>query len=305
MYSVTDTDIEDIILYAYNNLYAKVIFVFVGNFMKGVVTDSDLKYIDQRGNLLRNRSELSTSNILSFLGHNYEYNVRVDLSESNFVYVDFKVDDKFIEVIDSESDIEKFKMLKRSLPKLNVIGIGHSNYAAKISELESFFSFDFLSDHVGSVFIEDPSLAFDYAHILPLVEKCSILHGHTSTVMVEIIGNMKDNLVIDFGKAKRIIKDTLNALDHKFFINKQYLESEDSVHYHISFEGPKGYFSLQLPKTTTFLLPGEATIENISSEIIKLLAPKMPANVEALGVYVYEGVNKGAHIIAETKPGKL
>jgi 6-pyruvoyltetrahydropterin/6-carboxytetrahydropterin synthase len=305
MYSVTDTDIEDIILYAYNNLYAKVIFVFVGNFMKGVVTDSDLKYIDQRGNLLRNRSELSTSNILSFLGHNYEYNVRVDLSESNFVYVDFKVDDKYIEVIDSESDIEKFKMLKRSLPKLNVIGIGHSNYAAKISELESFFSFDSLSDHVGSVFIEDPSLAFDYAHILPLVEKCSILHGHTSTVMVEIIGNMKDNLVIDFGKAKRIIKDTLNALDHKFFINKQYLESEDSVHYHISFEGPKGYFNLQLPKTTTFLLPGEATIENISSQIIKLLAPKMPANVEALGVYVYEGVNKGAHIIAETKPGKL
>jgi 6-pyruvoyltetrahydropterin/6-carboxytetrahydropterin synthase len=304
-YSVTDTDIEDIILYAYNNLYAKVIFVFVGNFMKGVVTDSDLKYIDQRGNLLRNRSELSTSNILSFLGHNYEYNVRVDLSESNFVYVDFKVDDKYIEVIDPESDIEKFKMLKRSLPKLNVIGIGHSNYAAKMSELESFFSFGSLSDHVGSIFIEDPSLAFDYAHILPLVEKCSILHGHTSTVMVEIIGNMKDNLVIDFGKAKRIIKDTLNALDHKFFINKQYLESEDSVHYHISFEGPKGYFNLQLPKTTAFLLPGEATIENISSQIIKLLAPKMPANVEALGVYVYEGVNKGAHIIAETKPGKL
>jgi 6-pyruvoyltetrahydropterin/6-carboxytetrahydropterin synthase len=304
-YSGTDTDIEDIILYAYNNLYAKVIFVFVGNFMKGVVTDSDLKYIDQRGNLLRNRSELSTSNILSFLGHNYEYNVRVDLSESNFVYVDFKVDDKYIEVIDSESDIEKFKMLKRSLPKLNVIGIGRSNYAAKMGELESFFSFDSLSDHVGSIFIEDPSLAFDYAHILPLVEKCSILHGHTSTVMVEIIGNMKDNLVIDFGKAKRIIKDTLNALDHKFFINKQYLESEDSVHYHISFEGPKGYFNLQLPKTTTFLLPGEATIENISSQIIKLLAPKMPANVEALGVYVYEGVNKGAHIIAKTKPGKL
>lgn len=304
-YSGTDIDIEDITLYAYNNLYAKVVFVFVGNFMKGVVTDSDLKYIDQRGNLLRNRAELSTSNILSFLGHNYEYNIRVDLNESNFVYVDFKIDDKYIEVIDSESDIEKFNMLKRSLPELKVIGIGHSNYAAKMSELESFFSFDSLSDHVGSIFIEDPSLAFDYAHILPLVEKCSILHGHTSTVMVEIIGNMKNNLVIDFGKAKKIIKDTLNALDHKFFINKQYLESEDSVHYHISFEGPKGYFNLQLPKTTTFLLPGEATIENISSQIIKLLAPKMPANVEALGVYVYEGVSKGAHIIAETKPGKL
>ena len=273
--------------------------------MKGVVTDSDLKYIDQRGNLLRNRAELSTSNILSFLGHNYEYNVRVDLNESDFVYVDFKIDDKYIEVIDSESDIEKFKTLKSNLPELRILGVGHSNFVAKMSELNSFFSFGSLSNQVGSIFIEDPSLAFDYAHILPLVEKCSILHGHTSTVMVEIIGNMKDNLVIDFGQAKKIIKDTLSVLDHKFFINRHYLASEDDVHYHISFEGPKGYFNLQLPKTTTFLLPGEATVENISSQIISLLAPKMPTNVEAVGVYVYEGVNKGAHIIAETKPGKL
>ena len=90
-----------------------------------------------------------------------------------------------------------------------------------MNELESFFSFDSASNQVGSIFIEDPSLAFDYAHILPLVEKCSILHGHTSTVMFEIIGNMKNNLVIDFGVAKKIIKDTLNVLDHKFFINKK------------------------------------------------------------------------------------
>jgi len=46
------------------------------------------------------------------------------------------------------------------------------------------------------------------------------------------------------------------------------------------------------------LLEGEATVENLSSEIIKLLAPKMPSNVEALGVYIYEGYNKGSHIIS-------
>ncbi len=273
--------------------------------MSGVVTDSDLRYIDPMGNLMRNRIELSTSNILSFLGHNYEYNVRVNLDGSNFVYLDFKVNDKYIEIIDSEADLEKFKMLKRNVPGIKLLGVGQSNYAANKKELESFFAFDSLSDKVGSIFIEDPSLAFDYAHVLPLVKKCSILHGHTSTVMVEIIGNMTNGLVIDFGDAKKIIKETLNVLDHKFFINKQYLDNEDNLHYHIVFEGPAGYFNLQLPKTTTFILPGEATVENISSEIIKLLAPKMPSNVEALGVYVYEGVNKGAHIIARTKPGKL
>jgi 6-pyruvoyltetrahydropterin/6-carboxytetrahydropterin synthase len=42
-------------------------------------------------------------------------------------------------------------------------------------------------------------------------------------------------------------------------------------------------------------------VEKLSSEIIKLLAPKMPQNVEALGVYVYEGISKGAHIIAGIK----
>ena len=57
-------------------------------------------------------------------------------------------------------------------------------------------------------------------------------------------------------------------------------------------------FELQVPKNTTYLLEGEATVENLSSELIKLLAPKMPANVEAVGVYIYEGYNKGSHIIS-------
>jgi 6-pyruvoyltetrahydropterin/6-carboxytetrahydropterin synthase len=90
-------------------------------------------------------------------------------------------------------------------------------------------------------------------------------------------------------------------IDHKFFINKKYLEKEDDMHYYVSFQGPRGYFNLQLPKMTTWLMPGEATVENLSTEIIRLLAPRMPPNVEALGVYIYEGVNKGAHIIAGVK----
>ena len=149
--------------------------------------------------------------------------------------------------------------------------------------------------------MEDPSFAFDYAHILPLVEKCSILHGHTSAVMVELVGQMKNNLLVDFGDAKRIIKDAISFLDHKFFINKKYLKKEDDSHYNISFEGPKGMFELQVPKDTTYLLEGEATVENLSTEIIKILVPKLPKNVEAVGVYIYEGYNKGAHIISQLK----
>jgi 6-pyruvoyltetrahydropterin/6-carboxytetrahydropterin synthase len=269
--------------------------------MERIVLDKDIRYIDGNGNLLRSRTEFSFSKILNFMGQNYEYNAKVNFEGKTFATIDFKTGDRFIEIIDSEADADKLRLIRKNLPEINIIGVGHSKYAGRVNELDSFFFFNSDDeDQTASIFIEDQSLAFDYAHILPLVEKCSILHGHTSTVMVEIIGKMKNNnLVIDFGEAKRIIKEALNIIDHKFFISKRYLQKEDDLHYHVSFEGPKGYFSLQLPKMTTFLLSGEATVENLSTEIIKLIAPKMPANVEALGVYVYEGVNKGAHIIAE------
>ena len=78
-------------------------------------------------------------------------------------------------------------------------------YAAQIKELKEIVFYD-KEPQTGSIFMEDPSFAFDYAHILPLVEKCSILHGHTSAVMVELVGQMKNNLLVDFGDAKRIIK---------------------------------------------------------------------------------------------------
>jgi len=275
--------------------------------------DSDLRYID-KNNLLRSRSELSVAKILSFLNRDYDYDVSVKIPDGESVKIDFKAggvdgvggNSKYIEVIDSEEDAIKFKKIREKLPTLDIIAVGHSKYASRIDEMDSLFFFDSSSGtmQTGSIFIEDPTLAFDYAHVLPLVEKCSVLHGHTSTIMVEIIGSMKNNLVVDFGDAKRIIKETLNAIDHKFFINKKYLQKEDDIHYYVAFEGPKGYFNLQLPKSTTYMLSGEATVEKLSAEIIKLLAPKMPQNVEALGVYIYEGINKGAHIIAGVKKEK-
>lgn len=279
------------------NLYVAVLSLVLS--MERVVLDKDVKYIDKQGNLFRSRTEYSFSKVLAFLGIDYEYDVRLGIQNKS-TKVDFKLGDKYVEVIDSEADLNKYYLIKKSLPHLKICGFGHSKYAAKVSELDSPFYYDHgASTESGSIFIEDPSLAFDYAHILPLVDKCSILHGHTSTVMVEIIGRMENNIVVDFGEAKKIIKETLNAIDHKFFISKKYMRKEDATHYFVSFKGPRGYFNLQLPKNTTFLLSGEATVETLSTQIIKLLAPKMPSNIEALGVYIYEGVNKGAHMLAE------
>ena len=267
------------------------------------VLDSDFRYIDKKGNLLKSRTELSIAEMLSFLGVEYEYNHSLTLKNGNKVNVDFKTEKGLIEVIDDEKDISKYKELKNDLTDAKIIAIGHPKLAAKLRELEDIVLYSTKEVQTGSIFMEDPSFAFDYAHILPLVEKCSILHGHTSSVMVELVGEMKNNLLIDFGDAKKIIKEVISVLDHKFFINKKYLVKEDGSHYNIKFDGPKGQFDLQVPENTTYLLEGEATVENLSTEIIKLLVPKMPKNIEAVGVYIYEGYNKGAHILSQiSKP---
>lgn len=261
------------------------------------ILDSDFRYIDKKGNLMRTRTELTIAQMLSFLDEDYDYDYKLSLKNGNFVVVDFKTKKGLIEVIDNEEDIRKYNEIKEKLPEEKMMAIGHPKYTAQIKELQDIVFYD-KTPQTGSIFLEDPSFSFDYAHILPLVEKCSILHGHTSSVMVELVGQMKDNLLVDFGIAKKIIKEVVTVFDHKFFINRKYLKKEDDSHYQIQFDGPKGMFDIQVPKDTAYLLEGEATVENLSSEIIKLLAPKLPQNVEAVGVYIYEGYNKGSHIIS-------
>jgi 6-pyruvoyltetrahydropterin/6-carboxytetrahydropterin synthase len=262
-----------------------------------VILNSDFRYIDKKGNLLRTRTELTIAQMLSFLNEEYEYNYKLLLENGKFFSVDFKTQKGLIEVIDDDDDVKKYNEIKEKLPREKIMAIGHPKFTAQIKELQDIVFYD-KTPQTGSIFLEDPSFSFDYAHILPLVEKCSILHGHTSSVMVELVGQMKDNLLLDFGVAKQIIKEIISIFDHKFFINRKYLKNEDESHYRIQFDGPKGLFDIQVPKNTAYLLEGEATVENLSSEIIKLLAPKMPQNIEALGVYIYEGYNKGSHIIS-------
>lgn len=262
------------------------------------VLDSDFRFIDKKGNLMKTRTELSIAQMLDFLNQDYQYNFQLETSDGKKIIVDFKTNQGLIEIIDSDEDISKYKQIKKFFPDTKIMAIGHPKYSAQVKELDDIVFYDKKDPQTGSIFLEDPSFSFDYAHILPLVEKCSILHGHTSSVMVELVGQMKNNLLLDFGEAKKIIKDAISVFDHKFFINNQYLKSQDDTHYRVSFNGPKGMFDLQVPKHTTYLLEGEATVENLSTEIIKILAPKLPPNVEAVGVYIYEGYNKGAHIIS-------
>ena len=150
-----------------------------------------------------------------------------------------------------------------------------------------------------TIFLDDPSFNFDYAHILPKTQKCSVMHGHTSSVLVEIVGRPIEGMVVDFGVAKKIVRDAVGDLDHKLFINEKYVTKEDARSVTLAFETVHGTFRIEAPKGTTVLLQGEATVENLAREVLDRIANRMPENVTAVGVYVYEGLNKGSHLLAK------
>jgi len=155
------------------------------------------------------------------------------------------------------------------------------------------------SGDLQTIFLSDSSFNFDYAHILPRTEKCSVMHGHTSSALVEVVGRPIDGMVVDFGIAKEIIREAIRSLDHKLFISERYVARMDAKSVTLRFKTVHGDFAIQAPKPTTVLLSGEATVENLAKEVISRIAPRMPENVSAVGVYVYEGLNKGSHLLAQ------
>jgi 6-pyruvoyltetrahydropterin/6-carboxytetrahydropterin synthase len=150
-----------------------------------------------------------------------------------------------------------------------------------------------------TIFLDDPSFNFDYAHILPKTEKCSVMHGHTSSVLVEVVGHPVEGMVVDFGEAKKIVRDAVRSLDHKLFINEKYVTQMDPNSVTLKFETVHGDFAIKAPKDTTVMMKGEATVENLAKEVLGRIAPGMPKNVTAVGVFVYEGLNKGSHVLAK------
>lgn len=147
----------------------------------------------------------------------------------------------------------------------------------------------------ASLFIEDDSLHFDYGHALPGSTTCSVLHGHSSRVSAEIFGHVGPNgMIIDFGEAKAAIKETLRLVDHKFIIGRKYVADHSAKSVHVKFEGPNGAFDLKMPPSQVVILDAEATSENIARFVAGKLLEALPHGADAVKLFFFEGVNKGA-----------
>jgi 6-pyruvoyltetrahydropterin/6-carboxytetrahydropterin synthase len=193
-------------------------------------------------------------------------------------------------------ELLKSPQILKQLESLDRGGYARSSRGGRKPEAAAYDGLE--DERLQTIFLDDPSFNFDYAHILPKTEKCSVMHGHTSSALVEMIGYPVDGMVVDFNDAKPIIRGAIAALDHKLFISEKYVTGRTPTHVDLSFSTVHGDFRLHVPKETAVLLEGEATVENLAQELLRRIAPKMPQNVEAVGVYVYEGLNKGTHLLA-------
>ena len=271
-------------------------------------------YKDARGNLLRTPLELAVAKLLEFAGLEYEHRKKIRVGKTS-VEVDFVTRRGFIEVLEGQSasadEVAKIRQLLVVFRNQEKLVIGRSSLQHSLDALGvpviSLAEEALNGLRSQSLFVDDPSLSFDYSHILPWSKKCSVLHGHTSTMLLEVVGRPVNGMIVDFGEVKRIVKDSVRELDHKLFIARRYVKEDRGSAWRIAFKGPNGAFDLVVPKTSTFLLEGEATVENLAEVIVRMISPRMPRNVDALGVYVYEGLNKGSHLLANlhSQPGPV
>ena len=262
-------------------------------------------YLSGDGRTLASSSELAIVKFLQFAGIDYDYKKEMLLKDGSRVTPTFTTNKGVIIADESSTNDIKgtISRIIESYPEMKVLVLSRTTKSDSIDNLGTatlMLNPDSNIDtkKTEAIFLDDPSFAFDYSHILPWTKKCSVLHGHTSAILLEVIGHPRKGMIVDFGDVKRIVRDAVKALDHKLFISDQYLIESDERNYRVRFDGPNGEFDLKVPKSSAFILPCEATIENMADVVLDMIASEMPSNVTALGVYIYEGLNKGSHILA-------
>lgn len=120
---------------------------------------------------------------------------------------------------------------------------------------------------------------WEMGHRLPFHEgKCKNLHGHSYKCMIELSGEPdKNGIVLDYYDLKKTAEPVFDELDHSFMVwngDKELIEA------------------LQKLNSRMVLVDFQTTAENICIYLLnKIKSIKLPANVKALKVRVFETEN--------------
>ena len=108
--------------------------------------------------------------------------------------------------------------------------------------------------------------------------KCKNLHGHSYKCMVELTGEPDQNgMVLDYYDVKKIIEPLIDEMDHSFMV---FSSDKELMH------------ALQTLNSRYVVVDFETTAENICLYLLdKIKSAKIPANISALKVKVFETEN--------------
>lgn len=253
---------------------------------------------------MTSRLEALVAKFLQFFMIDYEYRKRLRLRGGGEETVDFFMKERIVEVVEDASEGQKVKRklarIKKSWPGFRTLLVCNDEVASDFKGLDIplvNLASDEPRKRTSAIFLEDPAFGFDYSHFLPRNDKCYMLHGHSSTVYVEINGvPNEEGVIVDFALAKDIVRRAVETFDHKLLVGKKYVVGRGKGGYRVEFRRGGDVFSIKVPKDNICIMDGEATIENMSEELLRLIVPKMPENVESVTVLIHEGVHKGAKL---------
>ena len=124
--------------------------------------------------------------------------------------------------------------------------------------------------------------SFDAAHFLTNYDgKCHNIHGHRWRVILNIKGEPKNGMVVDFNDIKKDLKNECDYFDHTFIVEKDSLNKE--------------LFDLLSKDFLLREVPFRTTAENFA----KYLFDKLNSKYEVYEVAVYETPNNCARYVCE------
>jgi 6-pyruvoyltetrahydropterin/6-carboxytetrahydropterin synthase len=146
---------------------------------------------------------------------------------------------------------------------------------------------------IRRVSVERNRLRFAAAHFATFHGDCEPLHGHNYDVIVELEGELtSDSWVWDFGDLKRAAKAVVDALDHKFILQRDsrvLTIVEEPGSWTVAF-GDRSY---SFPTSDVVALPidnstAERIAEWVSGQLAAYLAAQGGKNLRRLTVGIEE-----------------
>ncbi|MCK9518287.1 MAG: 6-carboxytetrahydropterin synthase [Dehalococcoidia bacterium] len=145
--------------------------------------------------------------------------------------------------------------------------------------------------------VERNRLRFAAAHMATFRGDCEPLHGHNYDVIIELEGELTgDAWIWDFGEVKRITKEIVDPLDHKFLLQRESKLLDMKEH---EDEWEIGWLErkYRFPKNDVFPLP----LDNTTSErIAEWVAGQLAKALQAQGATSIRKITVGI----EEMPGQ-